>query len=100
MNLAPPGLNGEKVEMGKLTVHDLVKGLPHSHESISQIAILKILSDYSETPSFLGSYPQAFFSSLEVLAILDKYRKAMDEAEKQINFKWLKPSQIPNSTAI
>jgi arachidonate 5-lipoxygenase len=100
----PPCWGGKKHKKGDITEKFILKSMPPKHLAAEQVAVLHVLSSYSDEDSMLGSYPECLFVDRGALNAIEKFKDTLKAVTKKIVVRneWgnLCPVKIPNSTAI
>jgi len=110
LSIAPLGHPESKWVHGKLTMDEILHGLPSKDASSKQIGLAYILSQYSGEDYMLGKYPETYFTESTFFHALKTYNDALTEYGKEIDARkatdgpnhWdhLHPTKIPNATAV
>jgi arachidonate 5-lipoxygenase len=100
----PPAYDGQEYVKGTITKDYVIQAFPDDDLCIAQIAIVKLLSSYSEEDDMLGQYPECLFVEKEALNAIDAFQKKLREVDDEIlkrgDWEWLRPSKVPNSISI
>ncbi|CAK8695669.1 unnamed protein product [Clavelina lepadiformis] len=94
---------------GEATMERIMNSLPDEKVALAAIALAYTLSSFSPDESYLGDYPERYFTDQAVLRFREEYRSELREAGEKMRkrneglqhpYTWLYPDRVPNSIAI